>query len=265
MMEAPLIELDHATVMRGEQRALDSLSLRVDAHESIAILGANGSGKSTLIKMLTRELFPLSDEDRPPLKILGKSRWVTADLHAQLGIVHAELADLLLSIPGMRVRDAILGGLLNRHAIDPEAQLDESMLARIHAVATRVSCVDLLDRPLTELSAGQLRRSLIARAIAHQPRTLLLDEPANGLDLQARQELDAILRHLQEQGVGIWLITHHIEEIPEFIERVVVLRQGRLLADGIKSSVLTAAQLSDAFGLEVDVFQKGQRWYASAR
>ena len=62
MMEAPLIELDHATVMRGEQRALDSLSLRVDAHESIAILGANGSGKSTLIKMLTRELFPLSSE-----------------------------------------------------------------------------------------------------------------------------------------------------------------------------------------------------------
>lgn len=264
-MEAPLIELDHATVMRGEQRALDSLCLHVDAHESIAILGANGSGKSTLIKMLTRELFPLNDANRPPLKILGKSRWVTADLHAQLGIVHAELADLLLSIPGMRVRDAILGGLLNRHAIEPDAQPDPPTLARILAVAERVSCIDLLDRPLSELSAGQLRRSLIARAIVHQPRALLLDEPANGLDLRAREELDAILRRLHEEGVGIWLITHHIEEIPEFIERVLILRHGRLLADGMKSQVLTAAQLSQAFGLDVEVFQKGQRWYASAR
>ncbi|MBK9493223.1 MAG: ATP-binding cassette domain-containing protein [Aquimonas sp.] len=265
MIEPPLIELDHATVMRGEVRALDDISLCVGAHESLAILGANGSGKSTLIKLLTRELFPLNDEQHPPVKILGQSRWVTADLHAQLGIVHSELADLLLSIPGLRVRDAILGGLRNQLAVDCDPKASPSELAKINAVAARVSCSDLLDRPLAELSAGQLRRSLVARAIVHQPRALLLDEPANGLDLLARHEMDAILRKLNAEGVGIWLITHHIEEIPGFIERVLILRQGRLIADGFKSSVLTAPQLSQAFGIAVDVFQRGHRWYASAR
>jgi iron complex transport system ATP-binding protein len=101
------------------------------------------------------------------------------------------------------------------------------------------------------MSSGEAKRTLIARALVHQPQTLLFDEPSNALDIGAQLQLRETMRELAQSGLGILLVTHHVSEIIPEIERVILLREGRILADGPKSAVLTAEHLSNLFGVTV--------------
>ena len=107
-----------------------------------------------------------------------------------------------------------------------------------------------------QMSAGEQRRVMIARAMAHRPQMLLLDEPSNALDLLARQELRAALRAVARQGVGIILVTHHIGDILPEIDRLVLMREGRIVADGPRSELLTAASLKELFGVTVELAER---------
>jgi iron complex transport system ATP-binding protein len=101
------------------------------------------------------------------------------------------------------------------------------------------------------MSSGEAKRTLIARALVHDPQTLLFDEPSNALDIAAQLQLRDAMRELARSGIGILLVTHHVSEIIPEMERVVFLREGRILADGPKSSVLTEEHLSNLFGVPV--------------
>ncbi len=105
------------------------------------------------------------------------------------------------------------------------------------------------------MSSGEAKRTLIARALAHEPKTLLFDEPSNALDIAAQIQFRETLRQLAQSGLGILLVTHQVSEIIPEMERVVLLREGRILADGPKSDVLTAAALSELFGVRIGLRQ----------
>src|SRR5213076_1859247 len=119
------------------------------------------------------------------------------------------------------------------------------------AALDRLGIANLADRPLTHMSSGEAKRTLIARALAHEPETLLFDEPSNALDIAAQLQLRETLSKLARSGLGILLVTHHVSEIIPEIERVVLLREGRVIADGSKSAVLTEEHLSKLFGVAV--------------
>jgi iron complex transport system ATP-binding protein len=250
-----LLSLEHVTVLRGTRArrpALDDVTLRIGAGEHVCILGPNGCGKSTLIKTITRECYPLVREGSS-ISILGRERWNIFELRSMLGIVSPDLlASCTTDATG---RDVVLSGFFSSTRIFPHHHPDPQHLAHANETLARLGIAHLAERAVAEMSSGEAKRTLIARALVHAPQTLLFDEPSNALDIAAQLQLRDTMRDLAQSGLGMLLVTHHVSEIIPEIERVVLLREGRVLADGPKSSILTAENLSNLFGVAVRLGQ----------
>ncbi len=247
-MSAPLLDMNHVTVMRGDHAALKDVSLRIGAGEHVCILGPNGCGKSTLIKTITRECYPLARESSS-MAILGRERWDVFELRNLLGIVSPDL--LAACTTDATGRDVVLSGFFSSTRIFPHHHPDPEHLRRSEAVLSRLGIGHLADRSVAQMSSGEAKRTLIARALVHDPKTLLFDEPSNALDIAAQMQLRDTMRELAGQGLAILLVTHHVAEIIPEIERVILLRAGRIMADGAKGSVLTEAKLQTLFDVPV--------------
>jgi iron complex transport system ATP-binding protein len=247
-MPAPLLSLAHVTVMRGDRAALQDINLEIARGEHVCVLGPNGCGKSTLIKTITRECYPLAREGSR-ISILGRERWDIFELRSLLGIVSPDLlASCTTEATG---RDVVLSGFFSSTRIFPHHQPDPENLALAEETLARLGVAHLADRAVAEMSSGEAQRTLIARALVHKPQTLLFDEPSNALDIGAQLQLRDTMRELAQTGLGILLVTHHVSEIIPEIARVILLREGRILADGLKSTVLTEEHLASLFGIAV--------------
>ena len=245
-----MLDFENVFVQRGDRLALRGLTLRISAGEHVAILGPNGSGKSTLIKLLTRECYALTRVETRA-EILGQRNWNIFDLRAHLGIVSNDLmARCTRDITG---RELVLSGFFGSIGIWPNHHVLPEMEEAARAAMARMEVDHLAARWLDELSSGEARRLLIARALIHDPDTLLLDEPTTSLDLAAQREMRNHLRALAQSGVSLLLVTHHLEEIIPEIERVVLLRDGSVHADGRKEEMLTAEKLRTLFGVALEV------------
>lgn len=259
----PLIELDRASVTRGQVRVLHELSLRIAMGQHTAILGPNGCGKSSFIKLITRELYPLARAGGDaPVKVLGQTRWQVDRLRSQLGIVTGDLSGNLADMPGLSVESAVLSGFFASYVVPPHREVTDAMRERAREALALARALPFVDRPYAELSAGETRRVLIARALVNRPQALLLDEPSTGLDVIARQHLVDTMRDLAREGITLVLVTHHIEEIIAEIDRVVLLRAGRIFADGTRESMLRDDTLSAVFDGPVRVQRDGDRYSA---
>jgi len=247
-MTPPLLDLHNITVLRGQNVALDRLCLRIAVGEHVCILGPNGSGKSTLIKTLTRECYPLLRDDSS-ISILGSSLWNIFELRSSLGIVSPDL--LAACTTEATCLDVVLSGFFSSTRIFPNHQPHPEHHARAYDALARLGITHLAHRPVLEMSSGEAKRTLIARALVHDPHTLLFDEPGNTLDIAGQLELRHSMRQLARAGLGILLVTHHVSEIIPEIDRVVLLQKGKLLADGPKDLVLSSEQLSALFEVPV--------------
>jgi iron complex transport system ATP-binding protein len=251
------LELAHVNVARGNNVVLHDINLTVNTGEHIAILGPNGCGKSTLIKTITCECYPIVSGDGEPqtkVSIFGRDRWDLTELKKRLGVVSAELPGKpTLTTTG---RDAVLTGFFSSSTLWPNLTVTDTMRERADEVLEQIDAVQLAAKPVGEMSAGQQRRIMIGRALAASSQMLLLDEPSNALDLAAQADLRNLLRKLAQQGTGILLITHHIADIPPEIDRILMMKDGRIIADGPKDELLTAARLSELFKTEVRLTQK---------
>ena len=246
----PLLELQNIQVVRGGKVVLDDFNLRIHANEHVAILGPNGCGKSTLIKTITRECYPVVREDSR-ISILGRERWNVFELRTLLGIVSNDL--MAWCNPEAVGLEVVLSGFFSsshifpNHLVAPEQrQLAETVLAQLEVP-------HLADRPVCAMSSGEARRILIARALVHQPRALLFDEPSNSLDFHAQHSLRQTMSLLANSGIGIILVTHDLADIVPEINRVVLMSKGRIVADGGKEEILQPEPLSKLFGMKVEI------------
>ena len=257
---ASFLELEHVNVARGDAMVLHDVILRVEAGEQIAILGPNGCGKSTLIKTMTCELYPVVLEGTR-VSIFGRERWDLTELKKRLGVVSPEL-------PGRQTlrttgRDAVLTGFFSSSTLWPNLVVTEAMRARAEEVLELVGAVGISEKLVGEMSAGEQRRVMIGRALVGSGADmLLLDEPSNALDLAAQQGLRSMLRRLAQNGTGMLMITHHIADILPEIGRVILMRDGRIVADGAKEKLLTAEVLGELFGVRVEVTERDGFFYA---
>ncbi len=246
--QLPLLEMKNVSVVRGENLALDGVSLRVDVGEHVCILGPNGCGKSTLIRTITRENYPLV-RDGSSMSILGQSLWNVSELRNLLGIVSPDLlAACTNDATGM---DVVLSGFFSSTRIYPHHAPQAEQVRRAKVALGRLGIAHLAKRPVAEMSSGEAKRTLIARALVHEPKTLLFDEPSNALDIAGQVGLRDTMRELARSGLGILLVTHHVSEIIPEIERVVLLQRGKVLTDGPKEKVLTSQKLSELFAVPV--------------
>ena len=253
-MSAPLIEFQHATVSRGGCVALDDFTLSIAVGEHVAILGPNGSGKSTLIQTITRQCYPRQRPGPPPVRILGEESWNIFQLLPLLGIVSNDLlAKCNWHISGFEL---ILSGFFSSIGIWPNHTVTAEMEEDARVIMGRLDIAHLAEKSILEMSSGEARRFVIGRALIHKPRAILLDEPSTSLDLSAAAELHESMRRLARSGTGIILVTHHLPDIIPEIDRVILLKAGRVFADGAKDRLLTAESLSALFGVRVDITKR---------
>ena len=244
--------------MRNGHIALDSVSLLVKAGENVAILGPNGCGKSSLVKTIARDLFPATG--RGSVRVGGLTRWNLFELRKILGIVSNELQthcareELAL--------DLVISGFFGSYGVLEPYDVTSEMREKAWETLMFLDAAHLAERRMDELSSGEARRILIARALVNEPMALLLDEPTTSLDIRSANHLVHTLRSITDSGVGIILVTHHIEEIFPEIGRVVLLQGGRIMKDGPTESVMTSENLTHLFQIPVIVDRTSQGYRA---
>lgn len=257
MSRDSFLSMQGVSVARNGAAVLHDVSLELTLGEHLVILGPNGCGKSTLIKLWTRELYPIAPGPGEPaarFTLLGRERWDVGRLRSFFGVVGAEL-------PGERTAatdglDAVTAGFFGASALWPHHAVTHEMTRRAVETLELMRADHLARKPVGAMSAGEQRRVMIARALVHRPRMLLLDEPSNALDLRAQRELGHALRAVAGAGTGLVLVTHQLADIVPEIERVVLMREGRITADGNRRELLTGPVLSNLFGIEITLFER---------
>jgi iron complex transport system ATP-binding protein len=249
------MELRHVKVARGERVVLQDVNLKIRTGEHVAILGPNGCGKSTLILTMSCQIYPIFRHGMR-VRIFGRERWDLTELRQHFGVVAPGLMGT--ELPGEKTAtttglNAVIAGFFSASTLWPNLHVTKEMRERAVEALERMDALHLAGRLVGEMSAGEKRRVLIARALVHRPRQLLLDEPSNALDLAAQRELREILRRLACEGTGLLLVTHDLRDILPEIERVILMRGGRILGDGPRTELLTEARLSELFNTPVRI------------
>lgn len=263
-MPQPILSLQHVDVCRGGLPVLHDINLSLHAGEHLAILGPNGCGKSTLIKAMVCECYPIVRAGME-MKVFGRDRWDVQELRKHLGVVTADL-------PGERTAvtrgvDAVVSGFFSSSTLWPYLTVSRAMRESALEALELMGGAYLRDRLVGEMSAGEKRRVMIARALVHRPEMLLLDEPSNALDLAAQRELREILRKVatgsgSRKGTGVIMVTHHLADILPEMDRVVMMRDGRIVGDGPKRELLQANRLQELFGVSLEVTERYGYWHS---
>ncbi|MFP5219638.1 MAG: ABC transporter ATP-binding protein [Actinomycetes bacterium] len=260
-MSTPVLALSDVAVVREGAELLTGVSWTVRDGERWAVLGPNGAGKTTLLQIAGAGLFPT----RGSVELLGE-RFGEADLgelRTRVGLSSAMLADRVP--PHEKALDVVVSaayGVVGRW----QERYDDADVARAASLLRRVGLATFGARRFGTLSEGERKRVLLARALMTDPELLLLDEPAAGLDLGAREALMRLLSRLASDpdSPPTVLVTHHVEEVPVGTTHALLLSRGRVVAAGPVEDVLTAAALSEAFGLPLAVERSDGRFTARA-
>lgn len=249
-----LIECRNVTVYRGEKKALDGLTLDIRDGEHVAIIGPNGCGKTTFVRTISRDFYPFVGDEDWKLEIMGRRNWHVFELRSMLGIVNnALVAACTCAFPA---REIVMSGFFSSVGVWPHHEVLPGMDEVVDRVMDQLEISHLAARPTAELSSGEAHRVVIARALVNGPRALIFDEPSTSLDLRAMHELRSAMRKLAQLGKTIVLVTHHLPDLFPEIERVILMKQGRVFRDGPTRATLTSAHLSELFGLPVEVDER---------
>jgi iron complex transport system ATP-binding protein len=255
----PLLEFRNVTVVKGDKNVLRSCSVTIQEGEHIAILGPNGAGKSSFIKAVNREYYPLPHDD-VVFRIRGREFWDVFAMRSFIGIVSNDLQyTYTREVSG---REVILSGFFSsiglfNHKVTP------FMEQRTDEILKFLEIGSLQERPMTEMSSGEARRFLIGRALVHRPAALILDEPANSLDLHALHTFRNIVRKIAQSGTGMILVTHNLQDIIPEITRIILMKDGKFVGDGNKKEMLTDAKIGGLFNVPVHVREEGGWYYAT--
>ena len=255
----PVVEIQGVDVVRGEAHLLRGVDWTVRADERWVLLGPNGAGKTTLLQLASAQMHPT----RGTVSILGETLGAVDvfELRTRIGLTSAALAQRI--DPSERVGDivvsagyAVVGRWRERY--------DVHDLTRAAMLMQHWGVARMAHRPFGTLSEGERKRAQIARALMTDPELLLLDEPGAGLDLGGREDLVTRLSELARDAAAPAqvLVTHHVEEIPPGYTHALLLRSGQVVAAGPIEEVLTAPQLSDAFGVPLEIQRERGRYSA---
>lgn len=262
--ERNILKINDATVYRSRKKVLDSFSLSIERGEHTAIIGANGSGKSTLIQLLTHQLYPVvHKDDTPVVTVFGKSQWILSELRHRLGIISADFQnEVRRNLKGGHLsgKDVVITGFFSSLQLFAHQKISEEMQSQAHKALSLMDAEYLAEKMFDEMSAGESRRVLIARAMVTSPEVLVLDEPTTALDFVARHHCMSLIRRLARNGTTIIIVTHHLEEVIPEIKNIILLKEGEVVFAGSKQKVLTSENLSIAFDYPLTLHKKRENY-----
>lgn len=246
-MSEPFFETCNANVWRSDVLALRGIDLDLRTCESVAILGANGAGKSSLLKLMTGEVRAEANPGTA-CRVFGEELWCLEELRHRIGIVMPE--EVARFDPEEIAADVVRSAFRGAYGRTGDMRFKASEKESAARALADLGIVALAGRFFGQLSSGEKRRFLIARALVHRPEVLVLDEPTTALDFGARLALLDRLRSVAS-AAALVLVTHDPGEILPEIDRVILLHQGRIVADGAKKDVLTAKALGGLYGMDL--------------
>jgi len=255
-----IIDFENLNVGYDEKIVLKDITLKIKQGEHWAILGANGSGKSTLMKVIQSEIHPRREK---PFKkeILGKATYSIFELRKELGIITNDLHNFFAKEAGyLNGFEVVLSGHYSSVGIFTHQDFTNEQIIKAKEVLEFLDIVDLKDKKVSAMSTGQLRKCIVGRALIHEPKAFILDEPTVGLDIKAQINFIKMLKKLSVNS-SIILVTHHLEEIFEEIENVALIQNNTIFKSGKKEEILTSENLSQTFDIELTIKEKNNRYF----
>jgi len=265
--DRPALALTGVTVWEWDPRSrarrpiLTDVNWEVRVAEQWAVLGPNGAGKTTLLDIAAGVRHP----SRGAVRILGETVGHVDLRSLRERIGHVDVKTEEAFSPRRTAVDVVLTGVTGTIQVIAE-RIGEGERARASRLLAQFGCAAVAGQPFASCSQGERRRLLLARALMQRPSLLLLDEPADGLDLPGREALLAAVASLaaEPDAPALATVTHHLEELPASTTHALLLREGRAVACGAAPAVLTDERLSACFGVPVQVTRAGGRWTARA-
>jgi iron complex transport system ATP-binding protein len=249
------VEFGNVSLVRGGARILDNITISIPIGESVAVIGPNGSGKTSLMRLLKGDARPYYDETgTTTCRLFGQERWNIFDLRKKMGVVSTDLQSRFDG--SVSVGAVILSGFFRTMDVYKDHKITDGMVAAAEDAAARVGISDKITRDIGKLSLGEMRRTLIARALVPKPEMLLLDEPMTGLDVVIMNQFRTMFDSLIESGTGIVMITHDLGDIPKNIRRVIMMKDGKIFGDGKKDDMLTSENVSALFSSPIKVTEE---------
>lgn len=255
----PILQVSNLRIERGGTLILDDVSWSVARGEHWVILGANGSGKTSLLSALAAYLTPTDGEIDVLGERFGETDW--RELRKHIGIVSSSVRQMMHD-----EEPASLTVISGKYAmIDYCGRVEKADRARALKLLREMDCAYVAERPWGVLSQGERQRVLIARSLMANPKILILDEPCSGLDPVARENFLESIERLgrRSRSPSLVLVTHHVEEITPPFSRVLLLKNGRVLAAGAKTSTLTSRNLAEVFGSALRLRKNAGRYALS--
>jgi len=245
-----LLKIQNATAWRGTTKVFEGLNLSVPFGESTAILGPNGAGKSTLLKIVTRQIYPNATSDCV-VEILGKRRWNVWELRKQMGLVSHDHQNWYRGdVTGYNV---IASGFFSSVGVPDHLEVNAVQASRVEAILDELSISDLRLKEYGCMSTGEQRRCLLARALVHDPVSMIFDEPTAGLDIPGIFQYLRTASKLIQQGKTLVVVTHHVHEIPPEVNNVILLKKGKVFRTGTKSELIRDDVMSELYDTHVRI------------
>ena len=242
-------------VFRNNYEIIKNLDLKIKKSENVILLGPNGSGKSTIIDLINRNLYPLVKKDSL-LKIFNEELINIWEIRKKISTVNIEIKNRIH--PRLKVIDLLVSGLYGKYCFisdksDKDVALAENILEDLNL--TNIS-----QKSFSYLSEGQKQVVLIGRAIINNPKILILDEPTSNLDYKSKYYVSDQIDELSKLDTKILCVTHDISMITDIYDKILMLKNGSIIAEGSQKEVLNSTNINNLFDINVEIFQEKGKW-----
>ena len=250
-------DLKNINVYIDQKEVLSNINISLNYGENTLILGPNGSGKSTFLKLLNRSIYPISS-DNSSFKLFKKENINIWDLRKKIGFLFKEM-EQRVNI-GVTLYDVIISGFSGTFNSRYSKLLSKGEKTKIDNLINEWGLNNIIFNEFKSLSDGQKRRALLARALVYTPDILVLDEPFCNLDIKSNFILNRNLNKLIDQSINIVYVTHNLESILPKTNRVILIKEGKVLKDGSPHELINSKTLSDLFNISINVIEQKGYW-----
>ena len=249
--------LKNINVYFDQKKILSNININLNYGENILILGPNGSGKSTFLKLLNRSVYPITSKNSS-FKLFDKENINIWNLRKNIGFLFKEMEQRVNN--EVNLYDVITSGFSGTFNSRYSKSLSEREKIKIDNLINEWDLNNIIYNKFESLSDGQKRRALLARALVYEPNILVLDEPFCNLDIKSNFILNLNLNKLTSQSVNIVYVTHNLESILPRTNRVILIKEGKILNDGSPYELINSKILSDLFNISIKVIEQDGYW-----